>query len=121
MSEVFRKKYALARQFRKELSDAEARLWFRLKGKPDGVHFRKQHPIGPYIVDFYCAKAKLVVEVEGQIHSTEGVAERDERRLQFLDGLGLEVMRISGEDVMADPDETALGVLQFVLEKIARK
>ncbi len=71
MREAFRKKYALARQFRKALTDAEARIWLRLKGKPEGVHFRKQHPIGSYIVDFYCAKAKLVIEVEGEIHDRE--------------------------------------------------
>ncbi len=121
MRETFRKKYALARQFRRELSDAEARLWLRLKGKPEGVHFRKQHPVGPSIVDFYCARAKLVIEVEGQIHNVEEVAARDEKRLKFLEELGLEVMRVTGEDIMSDPDESALGILVLAMEKIVRK
>ena len=117
MREAFRKKYALARQFRKELTDAEARIWLRLKGRSDGVHFRKQHPIGPYIVDFYCAKAKLVVEIDGEIHDRDNNAQRDERRTLYLEGLGLEVYRVAGDEAMSDPDETALGILQLALAK----
>jgi very-short-patch-repair endonuclease len=117
LREAFRKKYALARQFRKELTDAEARIWLRLKGKPEGVHFRKQHPIGPYVVDFYCAKAKLIVEIDGEIHDRDDNPRRDERRTLYLEGLGLEVLRISGDEVMADPDEVGLGILQLALAK----
>lgn len=69
-------KHGLARQFRKDLTPPEARLWARLKGKADGLHFRKQHPIGPYIVDFYCAKANLIIEVDGLAHDCGDVAER---------------------------------------------
>ena len=117
MRETFRKKYALARQFRKELTDAEARIWLRLKGRSDGAHFRKQHPIGPYIVDFYCAKAKLVIEIDGEVHNREDNPEKDLRRTNYLEGLGLEVYRIPGDEVMADPDEVALGILERALAK----
>ncbi len=121
MREAFRKKYTLARQFRKELTDGEVRLWVRLKGKPEGVHFRKQHPIGPYIVDFYCAKAKLVVEVDGEAHDREDRPERDERRTLYLEGLGLEVLCFPGDEVMSDPDQIALGILELALEKTRPK
>ncbi len=121
MREAFRKKHALARQFRKELTDGEVRLWVRLKGKPEGVHFRKQHPIGPYIVDFYCAKAKLVIEVDGEIHDREDNPRRDERRTLYLEGLGLEVLRFPGNEVMSDADEIALGIIELALEKTRPK
>jgi very-short-patch-repair endonuclease len=106
-----KRKYALARHFRRNLTDAEARLWFRLKGKPDGLHFRRQHPVGPYITDFYCAAARLVIEIDGQVHGTEDIAERDERRTAYLEARGLTVYRLSGADVMGDPDEAALCVI----------
>ena len=54
-----KRKYALARHFRRNLTDAEVLMWARLKGKPEGLHFRRQHPVGPYITDFYCAAARL--------------------------------------------------------------
>ena len=106
-----KRKYALARHFRRNLTDAEARLWLRLKGKPDGLHFRRQHPIGPYVADFYCTAARLIVEIDGQVHGTENVAERDEPRTVYLEAQNLTIYRLSGTDVMGDPDEAALGVI----------
>ena len=120
MRDAFRKKYALARQFRKELTDAEVRIWSGLKGKPDGLHFRKQHPIGPYIVDFYCAKAKLVIEIEGEIHERENNPQRDERRTLYLEGLGLEVLRIPGDEAMGNSDEVVLGILALARTKAGK-
>ena len=104
-------KYELARQFRKELTQPEVRLWARIKGKPEGIHFRKQHSIGPYIADFYCAAARLVIEVDGQAHNLTHVAERDEVCAAWLTAQGLEVMRINAADILRDADEAALGVL----------
>jgi very-short-patch-repair endonuclease len=120
LRDAFRKKYALARQFRKALTDGEVRIWAGLKGKPDGLHFRKQHPIGPYIVDFYCAKAKLVIEIDGEVHGREDNPQRDERRILYLEGLGLEVLRIPGDEAMGDSDEVVLGILTLARTK-ARK
>ncbi len=117
MRAAFRKKHALARQFRKELTDAEVRIWVGLKGKPDGLHFRKQHPIGPYIVDFYCSKAKLAIEIDGEAHDRGDHPQRDDRRTHYLEGLGLEVLRIPGEEAMWHSDETVLGILALALAK----
>ena len=89
-----KRKYALARHFRRNLTDAEARLWLRLKGKPDGLHFRRQHPIGPYIADFYCAAARLVIEIDGQVHGTENVAGRDERRTVYLEAQNFDYISV---------------------------
>lgn len=112
-------KYKLARRFRQQLTPPEARLWVRIKGKPDGIHFRRQHPIGRYIVDFYCAEARLVIEVEGQIHSLPSVEARDDNRLAWLETQGVEVLRLQAIDIMADPDETALGVVLRAREIIS--
>jgi very-short-patch-repair endonuclease len=115
-----RLKYALARRLRRELTPPEARLWARLKGKPDGVHFRKQHPIGPFIVDFFCTAASLVIEVEGQVHNLPDVAIKDEGRTQWLIDQGFEVMRIPASEIMLDPDEVALGILLRAKVKMGR-
>ena len=60
--------HAKARQLRDELSLPEALLWRLLKGSPQGVHFRSQHPVGDYVLDFYCAKACVAFEVDGIAH-----------------------------------------------------
>jgi very-short-patch-repair endonuclease len=114
-------KYELARRFRQELTDAEARLWVRIKGKPEGVHFRKQHPVGIYILDFYCAAARLAIEVEGQIHNVPEIAAQDEIRFRWLEAHGFEVMRLTGADVMGDPDEAAQGVVLRAQALIAQR
>ncbi len=113
-------KHALARHFRKELTPPEARLWARLKGKTDGLHFRRQHPIGPYIVDFYCAKANLIVEIDGNIHDVLNIAERDERRDAWLKAFGLEILRIPARDIMADPDEVATGIILLAQSRLKK-
>ena len=87
-------------------------MWVRLKGKPEGLHFRRQHPVGPYITDFYCAAARLVVEIDGQIHDEDDVAIRDARRNAYLEKQGLLVYRLTGADVMYDPDEAAAEVIR---------
>lgn len=72
-----------ARELRHELTSAERMLWQRIRdGQLAGAHFRKQHAIGPYIVDFYCAKAKLVVEVDGNTHAMQ--ARYDAERTEWL-------------------------------------
>jgi len=80
-----KRKYALARHFRRNLTDAEVLMWVRLKGKPEGLHFRRQHPVGPYIADFYCAAARLGVEIDGQVHDEDDVVVRDARRTAYLE------------------------------------
>ncbi len=97
-----------ARKLRAELSPAEARLWVRLRSlRGQGVHFRRQHPVGPYVLDFFCAKARLAVEVDGFAHRTEDRHQRDERRDAWLGSQGIQVLRIPAGDVMRGPDEVA--------------
>jgi len=93
------------RNLRHELTPAEARLWTYLQdGQLHGRKFRRQHSIGPYIVDFYCPSEKLVVELDGSAHDHHTAFLRDETRSCYLEGLGIRVLRIENHAVFEDPD-----------------
>jgi very-short-patch-repair endonuclease len=91
-----------ARALRRNLTLPEGMLWQALRQRPDGLKFRLQHPIGRCIVDFYCAAAKLVIEVDGEAHSMGDRAERDIRRDYWLTSQGHHVVRFAAMDVMSD-------------------
>ena len=93
------------------MSLPEVLLWQRLKGGPQGVSFRKQHPIGPYRVDFYCAAAKMVVEIDGVAHDMGDRPERDAVRTRALMEKGYRVLRIPAVDVLRDPDGVAASIV----------
>jgi very-short-patch-repair endonuclease len=102
-----------ARRFRRTMSLPEVLLWQRLRGSPGGVSFRKQHPIDPYVADFYCSAAKLVIEVDGEAHDRGDRPRRDEVRTAFLRERGCRILRIAAEDVLKDPDGVAASVLAY--------
>lgn len=88
--------------FRKELrnngTSAEAFLWKYLsKSQLEGRKFRRQHSIGNYIVDFYCPKEKLIIELDGEIHYTPNAREKDEKRTKYLNELGFVVIRFENK------------------------
>ena len=100
-----------SQQLRKNMTDAELRLWSRIRGKQlKGLQFYRQKTIGNYIVDFYCPKAKLVIELDGGQHYTEEGKEKDQIRDGYLAGEGLKVLRFS--------DREALTQIEDVLRKI---
>ena len=80
----------------------EGMLWQALRKRPDGLKFRRQHPIGRCIVDFYCPAIGLVVEVDGEAHSMGDRPERDLRRDAGLRGQGLRVLHFNARDVISD-------------------
>ena len=104
-----------ALKLRRTMSLPEVLLWRALKGRQlDGLHFRKQHPIGPYVLDFYCAEARLCVEIDGASHSAGGRPAQDVRRDAWLRAQGVRTLRISAELVLRDVDDatrTIRGVL----------
>ena len=102
---------ARARQLRRNLSLPERMLWLRIKGSD--IHFRKQHPIGDYILDFYCASARLAIEVDGFAHVTANRPQRDEVRTEWLSNAGIEVLRIPAKDILADPDAVADALIRL--------
>jgi len=113
------KTIAAAKRLRRTLSTPEAILWSRLRARaPDRPAFRRQHPLGPYVLDFYCAKAGLAVEIDGRAHETAERPERDARRDAWLKADGVEVFRVPARDVLARPDDVADGLLRLALSMI---
>ena len=94
-----------ARRLRRQLSLPEMLLWQRLRLTRGDLRFRRQHAIGPYVADFYCPVAKMVLEVDGRAHDSRQAS--DEQRDAYLASLGLRVSRIAAADVLADPDGVA--------------
>ena len=91
----------VAREKRRKPTEAENLLWQRLHNyKIPGFKFRRQHSIGQFIVDFYCAKARLVIEVDGLIHQYQG--EEDAIRQEYLESLDLKVLRFSNDAILND-------------------
>ena len=94
-----------ARKLRREMSLPEIVLWQALrKRRLPGLRFRRQHPVGPYILDFYCSAAHLAVEVDGLAHDTAAQACHDERRQAWLAQQEIRVLRIRARDVLRDED-----------------
>ena len=92
-----------AREMRTNMTEPEKRMWFRcLKHLPH--RFRRQRPFGPYIVDFYCARLRLVIEIDGDSHATADGIAYDAERTAFLEGLGLQVVRFSNREVLNNID-----------------
>ncbi|HEX8469833.1 MAG TPA: endonuclease domain-containing protein [Brevundimonas sp.] len=107
--------YTRAKVFRRQMTPPEARLWVRLRGsRLGGFKFRRQHPIGPYIVDFYCAWVKLAVEVDGGSHDTEEQIAHDKRRTAWLGRQGVRVIRLRASSVRDEIE----GVMDFILASV---
>ncbi len=105
-----------ARRLRKALTGPEIGLWARLRGRQaGGFRFRRQHPVGPYILDFYCPEARLAVEVDGDTHDLPDQIAHDARRDAWLAGQGIRTLRMAAS-ALKDP-ETAV---EFILEAVRR-
>ena len=90
-----------SRQLRENMTDAERRLWAKIRRKQlKGYQFYRQKPIGDYIVDFFCPKVKLVIEVDGSQHFSDEMREYDRIRDAYLHSLGLRVLRFTNTDVL---------------------
>ncbi|ACZ38059.1 endonuclease domain-containing protein [Sphaerobacter thermophilus] len=98
---------AAARQLRRTQTPAEATLWQALRGRSfHGLKFRRQHPLGPYVVDFYCPSLRLIIEVDGDVHHER--RDYDTARTEHLAQYHYHVVRFRNEEVLCDLD----GVLQ---------
>ncbi|WP_231731185.1 endonuclease domain-containing protein [Sphingomonas sp. CCH10-B3] len=93
---------AAARRLRRTMSLPEVLLWNHLRGKPLGLKFRKQHPVGDFVVDFYCAEKRLAVEIDGIAHDLGDRPARDDRREAWLHAQKIDVLRLSAVDVLND-------------------
>ena len=101
---------------RRTMNQTEWRVWDRLRGrKVGGWKFRRQHPIGPYFVDFYCPSARLIVEINGPAHDEDARWAFDQRRTAWLEAQGYRLIRIPVEDVDEDLDSVVDAILGALL------
>ena len=99
-----------ARDLRRDQTPAEKKLWARLRSSQlDGLKFRRQHPIGRFVVDFYCASRRLVIEVDGDSHAEQ--VEYDAARSEWLGGHGYRVVRFSNREVEHELDAVLEAIL----------
>ena len=104
-----------SRQLRNNMTEAERHLWVKIRMKQvKGYQFYRQKPIGDYIVDFFCSKANLVIEVDGSYHLVGEKIEYDRVRDEYLNNLGLKVLRFNNSEVLTNID----GVIERIEKEI---
>jgi len=109
-----------ARALRACPTPAERALWELLRGRALGAKFRRQHPIGPYVVDFFCCSAGLVIELDGSVHDSPRAQQRDRAREQLLELLGFRIVRLRNEVVLDQPDRAVALIREELAELESR-
>ena len=100
-----------AKRLRREMSLPEVLLWRALRNRPGGLKFRRQHPAGPYVLDFYCDAVKLAVEVDGEAHARGDRPLRDAARDAWLRARKVRVLRVPAGEVLHDVSAVVLYIL----------
>jgi very-short-patch-repair endonuclease len=111
--QLLRPEVSIARKLRREMSLPEVLLWQQLRGGATGIKFRRQHPIGRYVVDFYCRDAALAIEIDGEAHQRGKQPQGDMLRDQFLQQNGIGVLRIAAADVLCDAAAVAAAIVAY--------
>jgi len=107
-----------ARELRKRGTPAEVLLWQLLRNRQlGGFKFRRQHPIGTFVADFFCDDARLVIEIDGAVHREPSQQERDRVRDQVLEQYGYACLRLTNEDVIYHTQEVLTMILQAALSR----
>jgi very-short-patch-repair endonuclease len=106
----------ISKTLRSQPTEAERCLWTRLKLKHLGYVFHRQKPLGGYIADFYCSKAKLVVEVDGGYHSNTEITGNDKVRDEIMRNLGLTVLRFSNSEALNNTDRVVETINKILLD-----
>jgi len=106
-----------ARKLRKQMSPTEIRLWRVLRLRPGGLLFRRQHPFGPFVLDFFCKAAGVAVEVDGMAHDFEATARRDRQRDKLVRDQGVQTIRIAAEDVRTNLEGAVTHIAKRCLER----
>ena len=100
------------------MSLPEALLWRELRKRPGGLKFRRQHPSGPYILDFYCSDARLAIEVDGETHARGDRPARDELRDAWFAEHGVVTLRVPASEVLRDIGDALEGVIVTAFEAL---
>ena len=105
-----------ARKNQAKMTEAETILWERLRCYPRPIRFRRQHIIGDYIVDFACLQKMLVIEVDGEYHSTDEQKALDDLRTEYLNKIGFSVIRFTNEQVVNHIDDVLAHIEELIYE-----
>jgi very-short-patch-repair endonuclease len=106
--------FELAKNLRRNMTDAEMILWQHLKAGINGIKFRRQHPIGIYVADFYCHKIKLIIEIDKSIHHKKEIKDYDIKRENDLKSWGYSVIRFSNDKVLKQREAVLAEIISFV-------
>jgi very-short-patch-repair endonuclease len=109
----------LARKLRSEMTLPEGLLWRELRQRPGDFKFRRQHPAGIYVIDFYCAAAKLAIEVDGFAHDNPGVIRRDEAKSHFLRSQGIATLRVPAKAVLQETQAAVGRIVEVCGQRVA--
>jgi imidazole glycerol-phosphate synthase subunit HisF len=110
-----KKTFEFAKDLRHNQTTAEQFLWNVIRGrKLNGYKFRRQHPIGHFIADFYCHEAKLVIELDGNIHDQEQVRLRDICREEIIKEFGIVVLRFKNDDIFSEIDNVVKEIMKYL-------
>ncbi len=108
-----------ARRFRRQMSPPEVVLWQHLRARPGGFKFRRQHPAGPYTLDFFCREAAVAIEVDGAAHDMGDQPQRDERRDAWLAQRGIVTLRFLAEDLLGELEAVARRIEEVCGARVA--
>jgi len=106
-----------AKQLRNKMTGTEEILWMHLRNGINGFKFRRQHPIGNYIADFFCFKAKIIIEIDGSVHNSDEIKENDINKQKDLESCGYTVIRFTNIEVHKQV-ETVLNKISELLNNI---
>lgn len=109
---------ANARGLRRKMTLPEVIVWQALRSRPSGLKFRRQHPTGPYILDFYCSDARLAIEVDGEAHAMGDRPARDVARDAWFQRAGIKTLRIAAADVLDNADAVICWIIAEASERL---
>ena len=109
-----------ARELRQPQTPAESTLWNLLRNRNLKYKFRRQHPIDFFIVDFYCAEAKLLIEIDGSSHLEKEQQEYDQARTEYLEARGYKVIRFTNDDVRYNIHSVVTEIMEEVEKRVER-
>jgi very-short-patch-repair endonuclease len=107
-----------ARRLRRDMSLPEVLLWQALRKRPGGLKFRRQHPSGPYILDFYCGDARLAIEIDGEAHSRGDRPARGAARDVLLAKAGIATIRVTAQDSLRDLEAVVQGIIVAAVARL---
>ncbi|MCZ8017801.1 MAG: endonuclease domain-containing protein [Novosphingobium sp.] len=111
----------LANRLRRSMTLPEVLLWRELRKRPGGLKFRREHPAGSYVLDFFCAELALAIEIDGTVHDCGSVADKDERRDASLLCQGVTVVRFPASDVLKEVTSVVEAILAMTVSLLATK